>query len=272
MNEALVFLAAPFAMCLILAGIHCYMGLHVLARGVVFVDLSLAQVAMLGAAVAALFGYEQHSLIGYFLSLACTLTAAALFATVRRFEARVSQEALIGIVYAFASAAIILVLDRTPHGTEELKETLIGQILWVSWTDVLTTLAIYSVVGLVHYLARGPLLRSSFDHENASWRADFLFYGLFGVVITSSTHYAGVLLVFSLLIVPAILANFFFKTLRTRLLFGWVFGALFTFLGVALSYAFDLPVGAFIVVLFTLVPILLFGGLAIGGIGRAVRG
>lgn len=272
MSETVLFLAAPFTLCLILAGIHCYLGLHVLARGVVFVDLSLAQVAMLGAAVAALFGFDHHSVQGYFLSLGCTLAAAALFAAVRRFEARISQEALIGIVYAFASAAIILVLDRTPHGTEELKETLIGQILWVSWSDVLTTLVIYSGVGLVHYLARRPLIRSSFSHAESSWKADFLFYGLFAVVITSSTHYAGVLLVFSLLIVPAVMASFFFQTLRTRLIFGWLFGSLLTFFGVALSYAFDLPVGAFIVVLFTCIPIAVFGLLALSGIMRGARG
>lgn len=263
MNEAILFLAAPFTMCLILAGIHCYLGLHVLGRGVVFVDLSLAQVAMLGAAVSTLIGFEHHSLAGYFISLIATLSAAALFATVRKFENMVSQEALIGIVYAFASAAILLVLDRTPHGTEELKETLMGQILWVGWSDVFTTFAIYACVGLIHYLARGPLIRSSFSKGGAGWKADFLFYGLFGVIITSSTHYAGVLLVFSLLIVPAIVAGYFFESLKARLIFGWIFGAAFTLLGVALSYAFDFPVGAFIVVIFTSVPILMFSTLAI---------
>lgn len=261
MNAVIQFLAAPFAMCLVLAGIHCYLGLHVLARGVIFVDLSLAQVATLGSAIALLANLEHHTAGSYFLSLSLTLLAALLFATARRLEGRIPQEALIGIVYAFASAAVILILDRTAHGAEELKEVMVGQILLVSWSDVGKTLVIYLVVGFIHFLYRKKLIESSFAKQN-SWRMDFLFYTTFGVVITSSTQYAGVLLVFALLIVPALLGRLFFSVLRSQLFFGWAFGALFSFLGVYLSYVFDAPVGAFIVVLFTSIPILIFSVIA----------
>ncbi|MBI3543686.1 MAG: metal ABC transporter permease [Deltaproteobacteria bacterium] len=163
--EALQFLAAPFVMCLILAGIHCYLGLHVLARGVIFVDLSLAQVAAFGATVAILFGFEHGSAATYFISLGSTFAAAALFALARRHEKLFSQEAIIGIVYALASAAVVLVVDRIAHGAEHIKDLLVGQVLWVTWHDVIKTSGIYGVVSLVHFVFRKQLIGASFDGQ-----------------------------------------------------------------------------------------------------------
>lgn len=260
MNDAIQFLAAPFAMCLLLVGIHCYLGLHVLARGVVFVDLSLAQVASLGATLALLIDPEHSSNLGYFISLGSTLMAAALFAGARRYERHISQEALIGITYALASAAVVLVIDRLAHGAEHLKEALVGQILWVSWDDVARTFVIYAVVGVLHWIFRERFIGGSFggagNGAKAHWFWDFLFYALFGVVITSSTSIAGVLLVFSFLIVPSVLSTLFFKTLQARMIMGWIMGAVVSFLGMGFSYKFDLPVGAVLVVMMTALPIL----------------
>lgn len=259
--EAITFLAAPFAMCLILAGIHCYLGLHVLARGVIFVDLSLAQVAAFGATLAIMAGFEHHSAAAYFVSLGCTFLAAALFALARRHEKRFSQEAVIGITYALSSAAVVLVVDHMAHGAEHIKDVLVGQVLWVTWHDVLKTAAIYAGVSAVHYIFRRPLLRASFGgegHSHGGW--DFLFYALFGVVITSSVSMAGVLQVFAYLIVPALLSTFFFTSIRARLLFGWALGFVISFGALALSYLWDLPAGAFIVVCFAAMPILMLLG------------
>lgn len=255
MSESLQFLLAPLAMCLLLVGIHCYLGLHVLARGVVFVDLSLAQVASFGATLALLWDTEHHSQSGYFLSLGATFVASGIFALARKFENKIPQEALIGITYAFASAAVVLIVDRLAHGAEHLKEALVGQILWVGWSDVLKTLVIYSGVGLIHWIFRKQFIANSFSKSH-SMKWDFLFYALFGVVITSSTSIAGVLLVFSFLIVPSVMSAFFSKQLFTRLLFGWVFGSFVSILGMFLSYKLDLPVGAVLVVLLTSIPIL----------------
>lgn len=257
MHDAILFLAAPTAMCIILAGIHCYLGLHVLARGVIFVDLSLAQIAAFGTTLALLAGMEHDSTASYFLSLGATFLAAALFALARKKEQFFSQEAIIGIVYAFGSAAVVLVVDRLAHGAEHIKELLVGQILWVTWPDLIKTSLIYSGVGLVHYIFRKPLISASFTskHEHrAIW--DFLFYALFGVVITSSVRIAGVLQVFAYLIVPSVLSTLFFKTIKARLFFGWALGIIVSCVGMWLSYIFDLPSGALIVVCFTSLPII----------------
>jgi len=256
-SEVLLFLAAPTAMCIILAGIHCYLGLHVLARGVIFVDLSLAQVAACGATFALLMGAEHHSLESYLFSLGATLLAASLFALARRQEKYFSQEAIIGVVYALGSAAVVLLVDRMAHGAEHIKELMVGNILWVTWNDVLKTGAIYAVVGLIHIIFRKQLIGASFGGvKNNSWW-DFVFYALFGVVITSSVSVVGVLQVFSYLIVPAILSTVFYATIRSRLIFGWALGTVLSVIGMGLSYIWDLPSGALIVVCFTLLPVLM---------------
>jgi zinc/manganese transport system permease protein len=258
MGEAIQFLAAPTVMCFILAGIHCYLGLHVLARGVIFVDLSLAQVAALGATIGLLLGFEHGSTEAYFFSLATTFLAASLFALARKYERYFSQEAIIGIVYALGSAAVILCVDRLAHGSEHIKELLVGQILWVTWPTVFKTAIIYGGVGIAHYVFRHQLLGASFgasNGHNGIW--DFLFYALFGVVITSSVSIVGVLQVFAYLIVPSIVSTLFFTTIRGRLLFGWLFGMVLSVIGMGLSYHWDFPSGAFIVVCFALVPIIL---------------
>lgn len=256
--DVIRFLAAPFVMCLILAGIHCYLGLHVLARGVIFVDLSLAQVAALGATVGVLFGFEHHSAATYFISLGSTFCAAALFSLARKHENLFSQEAIIGIVYALASASVVLVVDKIAHGAEHIKDLLVGQVLWVTWHDVLKTAIIYGAVSIIHFIFRNQLLAVSFgkyDKKTAIW--DFLFYALFGVVITSSVSMAGVLQVFAYLIVPAVVGTLFFQSIRARLFFGWGLGLALSFIGMLVSYWFDLPAGAFIVVCFASLPVIL---------------
>lgn len=257
MSDALLFLAAPTVMCFVLAGIHCYLGLHVLARGVIFVDLSLAQVAAFGTTLALLFGYEHDTAEAYFYSLGATFLAASLFALARRQEKYFSQEAIIGITYAFGSAAVVLVVDRMAHGSEHIKELLIGQILWVTWPEVLKTSLIYAAVGLVHYVYRRQLLNAAFGGENVRPIWDFLFYALFGIVITSSVNIVGVLQVFAYLIVPSIVSTLFVRSIKARLILGWCLGIILSVIGMGASYVLDYPSGAFIVVLFAAVPILL---------------
>lgn len=255
-SEALSFLAAPLCMCIALVGIHCYLGLHVLSRGVIFVDLALAQVAAFGSALAFMYGHDHHELSTYFYSLGATLVASSFLAYSNRFRNQLSQEALIGVIFALSSATIILLTEKMNHGSEHLKQSLIGNLLWVQWGDVFKVAIIYSLVGLIHFSFRKHFIKSS-SSGGGHWIWDFLFYALFGVVITSSVQYAGVLLVFSFLIVPAIISTLLYKEWRKRLLFGWAFGVLLSVIGMYLSYHFDLPSGAVIVVVFTVCPLLL---------------
>lgn len=257
-------LAAPFVVSVFLVGIHCYLGLHVLARGVIFVDLSLAQVAAFGSTLALLFGYEHHSNMGYLIAFCFTLIASFVFAIARRQEKQFPQEAIIGVTYAMCSALVILVVDKMAHGAEHMKDLMVGEVLWVTWADVRKTAIIYGVVGLLHFIFRKKLIQASFDHENPPapiW--DFVFYALFGLVITSSVHLAGVLQVFAVLIVPALVCRPFAKSLMARLIFGWVFGVVLTLIGMGLSIKWDMPSGALMVVCFTVVPILMLIGRAI---------
>ena len=257
--DVFAFLLAPFVASLILTGIHAYLGVHVVERGVIFVDLSLAQIAALGTTIAALCGIEPHGETSYFFSLAFTFIGAAIFSMIRGHQARIPQEAVIGICYAVASAAAILAMSKSVQETEHLKEMLVGNILTVSWFEVKKTAALYGAIGLFHYIFRRKFLLISLDPEAAEARGistrfwDFLFYASFGFVVTSSVAIAGVLLVFCYLIVPSVGAMLYADKIGPRLAIGWTMGTLVSALGVYLSLKIDLPTGATIVCTFALV-------------------
>jgi zinc/manganese transport system permease protein len=250
-------LLPAFVASLILTGIHAYLGVHVVERGVIFVDLSLAQIAALGSTVAYLMGYDLHSGAAYFFSLGFTFLGAAIFALSRvHRKTRIPQEAVIGIVYAVSAAVAILVMSKATQETEHLKEMLVGNILSVTWPELAKTAVLYSLVGLFHYIFRRNFLAISMDETEAERRGlnvrfwDFLFYVSFGFVVTSSVAVAGVLLVFCFLIVPSVAAMLFSERLGVRLAIGWGMGALVSAGGVALSFLIDLPTGATIVATF----------------------
>jgi len=254
------FLVVPFLITLILTGIHVYLGLHVLSRGIIFVDLALAQMAALGTTVGFLAGFEPDGSQAYFCALGFTLFGAVLFAATRSLAGRIPQEAIIGIVYAVASAAVILAVDRAPHGAEHIKSLLVRDILWVQdWSVVVKLAGIYGALGLVHFLCRRRLLQASMSPESIPggrgglflW--DLLFYVTFGVVVTSSVQVAGVLLVFSYLMVPAVMGALLFSSVTARLLFGWGAGFVVSILGLFASFKWDLPTGSALVVTFGLV-------------------
>jgi zinc/manganese transport system permease protein len=270
MTDALQLLLWPFVACLILTGIHAYLGLHVVERGVIFVDLSLAQVAALGSTCAILAGYDLHERQSYFFSLGFTLLGAAVFALTRSRRSKIPQEAFIGITYAVSAAASVLIMDRLPEGGEHIKHILVGNLLAVDQAEILKMALIYSIVGVLHWLWRKPLLAISTDHENKGGHPynvrlwDFVFYATFGFVVTSSVAIAGVLLVFSFLIVPPVTAMLFTRRIGARLAFGWIMGAVVSFLGIYGSYHWDTPTGATVVCAFGAALLLLS---AVRGIG-----
>jgi zinc/manganese transport system permease protein len=261
--DTLAFLAAPFVASLILTGIHAYLGVHVVERGVVFVDLSLAQIAAFGTTIAVLSGFDPHGTGSYWFSLGFTFLGAAVFSSVRVQKARIPQEAIIGICYAVASAAAILAMSKSAAQTEHLKEMLVGNILTVSWAEVQKTALLYGAIGLFHYLLRKKFLMISLHPEEAEKQGmsvrfwDFIFYASFGFVVTSSVAIAGVLLVFCYLIVPSVGAMLYAENVGPRLAIGWSMGTLVSMLGVYLSLKIDLPTGATIVCTFGLVLILM---------------
>src|ERR1700758_1513919 len=261
--EILPFLIWPFVASLILTGIHAYLGVHVVERGVIFVDLALAQIAALGATIAILVGMDPHGRGAYWLSLAFTFVGAAIFAFARTRRGHVPQEAFIGIAYAVASAAAILAMSKATGETEHLKDMLVGNILAVSRAEVGKTALLYGAVGLFHYIFRHKFLLISTNATEAERQGinvrlwDFLFYASFGFVVTSSVAIAGVLLVFCYLIVPSVGAMLFSERIGPRLAIGWTMGTLVSGLGVYLSLYIDLPTGATIVCTFGLVLIVM---------------
>ena len=259
----LTFLAAPIAASLIIAGIHAYLGLHVVERGVIFVDLSLAQIASLGAAIAVWQGYDPHEPAIYWMSLLFTLIGALIFAMIKGHNANVPQEAIIGISYAVASAAVILAMSKSTGESEHLRDMLVGNILSVQWSEVWLTGGIYLLIGIFHYVFRRRFLEISVDPAGTAARGvsvrlwDFLFYASFGLVVTRSVAIAGVLLVFCYLIVPSVGAMLWARKIGPRLAIGWAMGVVVSMLGMYLSVQFDLPTGATIVCTFGLVLILM---------------
>jgi len=262
--EILPFLLPPFLASLILTGIHAYLGVHVVERGVIFVDLALAQIAALGATIAILIGMDPHGGGAYWLSLAFTFVGAAIFAFARTRRGHIPQEAFIGIAYAVASATAILAMSKATGETEHLKDMLVGNILAVSMHDVGKTALLYGAIGIFHYVFRKQFLLISTNPEAAEasglsirfW--DFLFYASFGFVVTSSVAIAGVLLVFCYLIVPSVGAMLFAEGIGRRLAIGWTMGTLVSALGVYFSVLLDLPTGATIVCTFGAVLITMF--------------
>jgi zinc/manganese transport system permease protein len=259
-------LLPAFVASLILTGIHAYLGVHVVERGVIFVDLALAQIAALGTTVAYLCGLDLHGTGAWVVSLAFAFLGAGIFSVSRvHRRTRIPQEAIIGIVYAVSAAMAILVMSKATQETEHLKEMLVGNILAVSWDELAKTAGLYLLVGIFHYVYRQRFLTISLDEPEAERRGwnvrwwDFLFYASFGVVVTRSVAIAGILLVFSFLIVPSVVAMMFSERLGPRLAIGWTLSALVSAAGVAFSFVLDVPTGATIVVTFGLT-LLLLGG------------
>ena len=265
MGEILSFMAAPFVATLAIVAIHVYLGLHVIQREIIFVDLALAQIAALGTTVAFILGIHPEQSLSYVFSLGFVVLGAALFAVTRVREQKIPQEAIIGITYAVATAAAVLVADRAPGGAEHIKEILTGAILWVHWPDIARIAVVYVVVGVLHYLFRKRFTQLTDHYRTGALNTrdrwwDFLFYLTFGLVIVLSVRIAGILLVFSFLVVPTSIAALYSNTWSGRLVFGWVVGVIVTVLGLYFSYVWDMPSGPAIVVLLGLFLIALAAG------------
>lgn len=258
----------PIVACVLLPWLLVYLGLHVVRRGIIFIDIAMAQMASLGICLAVLLHLNLGGWPAFGIALGFTLLGAALFSITGKRASEIPQEAVIGISYVVAAATAVLLLSRAAEGDEEIKNMLVGNILLVSPLDVWKCFGLFVLVGFVHFVLRRSFLLVSFDREAAYERGlrvrwwDFLFYALFGLVVTSFVRIAGVLLVFSYLIVPAVCGINLAKSLGKRLLVGWLIALFGGIAGLFLSYQWDLPSGAAIVCTFgALLVIISVGGL-----------
>lgn len=257
--DTITILSPALALTLLMVLTHTYLGLHVLARGIIFVDLALAQVAALGVSLAFLLGKEAHGIAGQLYALAAMLIAAWGFAWLRRLPNKTMREVTIGCVYVVATALAIVVLSRSTQGMDELKQMLNGNILWVRWSEIAWMAAIYAALVALHALFRRRFHALSFAPDRAPPRAfvwEFLFFASFAVTITLAVNLAGVLLVLAFLIIPAFIASLWAGALTEQLLFGWLLGVLGSVVGLWVSFNADLPTGATIVAVLGLLPLL----------------
>lgn len=260
MSDYLTFLFWPFVASVVLVGIHAYFGLHVIRRGIIFVDLSLAQVAALGMTFSLLLGFPLEGDVSYFFSLGFALLGATIFTVTREMEGKIPQEAVIGIVYAVSTAAAIMAVSHSPEGAEHIRHLLVGSILTVTPAMVLKTALLYSVVGGFHYLFRKQFLGLTFGNGGAPGKPfwwEFLFYASFALVVTSSVKICGVLLVFIFLVVPSVFGAMVTDSIGKRLTLGWLFGLAGSAVGLVLSFVLDTPTGATIVCTFGLALLLI---------------
>jgi zinc/manganese transport system permease protein len=257
------------AAALVLGGIHAYLGFHVVRRGVIFVDLALAQMAALGVGIGVLLGVEHNEFLSYGLALGSTLIGAVLISLLRAGSSKAPLEAFIGIIFASAQALVIALLSKTASGTEHLKETLIGSLFTVNPNHILKTAILYIVIGVVHFAFRKPLFLITENPDEAKRRGynlfwwDLFFYGAFGFVVTSSVQIAGVLLVFGLLVIPSVSAMMVAQSTTARLIVGWIFAFSAALVGLVVAFVFDLPAAPAILLVMTLL-------LALTGLGTVL--
>lgn len=244
----------PLLAALIILVMHAYLGLHVLSRGVIFVDLAFAQIAAFGTTAALLVGLEHGTPGSLAFALVFTTVGALIFSFTRLENSPVPQEAIIGIAYVVASAAVLLLAGFTAEGAEHIRETLTGNLIWVNWRTVTHLALAYAVFGTFHWVFRRQLLDASFEPEKAKrprwW--DFLFYLSLGFVISFSVDIAGVLLVFSMLVIPGVIAFLFTDHLVRGLLIAWAVGAITLVAGIVISFVWDVTTGPLLVVAFGL--------------------
>lgn len=255
--DALLILLPAFVMTALMVITHTYLGLHILARGIIFADLALAQMAALGASVAFLMGEEARSSTEQIFAFTATFVAAAAFSQLRRINNSTTREVTIGVVYVVSTALSIVILSRSAQGMEELKAIFNGNILWVSWEEIVAIAAVYAVVALFHIVFRRNFFELSFSdkEQEPDYLWEFFFFLSFAIVITMAVSVAGVLLVFAFLIIPAFSASIIHAAYKQRLFLGWLLGIVGSICGLLLAFVMDLPVGATVVSLFGLLPV-----------------
>lgn len=250
--DIIQFLIWPLAACVVLVAIHTYFGIHILQRGIIFVDLALAQFIGIGIALSCVVGEDKR----FILSLLFAVIGSLVLTFCKSASRYMNVEAFIGVIYIFSLAASMLILDQSPHGLEEFKAMLNGNILWVTPSQLLSTVAIYGGVGLFHYLMRRRFTALSREGTGGIV-PEFLFFFSFALVLIKSVTMAGILQVFAFLVIPALIGRLFWSGFRPILFTGWLVGTAASILGITLSFALDIPTAPIIVMLLSLSVVML---------------
>jgi len=258
LSDFLTFMAAPAAACLIFSGVFTYFGCHVLKREIIFVDIALAQLAALGVTLSDVFEHQHSEIEVLLFSLLAVLAGAAFFSYTQRFTTRIPQEASIGIVYVVGASVALLIASQSAHGAEHLRDILNGSILWVTWPRVMTLLFVVALVAIPHWIYRDQFWKLSVQYrqkvkDRSGYLWDFLFYLTLGLVIVISVKTAGIFLIFTFLIVPAVVGALFSSRFKPQLIIGSMVSVATSLVGLVLSFNLDLPTGATLACCFGLV-------------------
>ncbi len=272
MFENIQFLAAPITACVILAGVLSYFGNHILTRGIIFIDIALAQIAALGTMLGLLLGYAEASASVELISLLFTLIIIAIFALTKFEKQVVPQEAIIGIIYGLGLGIAMLLAEKIPGGSNYITKTITGNILWVTWNDVIKCASIFVPIAIIHFLLRRPFIKISESKENLPYSInkvrmyELIFYITFGIVVVRSVPIGGIFVIFVLLIAPTAMATLFTQRWGWRFLWSWIIGIAGSIIGIYISYEIDISNGPAIVCLLgIMVFILAFIKLVFGG-------
>jgi len=222
----------------------------VLKREVIFIDIALAQIAAVGS-IAAHMIFEAHgdSLLAYLCSFGCVLVAAGFYAFVRSRIIQISLEAVIGISYAIAAAAALFLVGIAPGGHMHIQHILSGSLLWTCWRQIITSLIVFSLIGLAFYLIRKPIAQTSNDYQKGTTKGlrvvfwDFVFYVLLGVVITLSVQIGGIVVVFAFLIIPATISATLALRSGLQITIIWTSAVLASLIGLLFAYYLDFSIG-----------------------------
>lgn len=253
MFENISFLAPPVISCIISAGILGYYGNHILSRGIIFIDIAVAQIAALGTMIGLLLGYAEESLNVQLISYGFTILVLLLFSLIRIRKQRLPQEAIIGILYCIALGMALLLAEKIPGGSNFITKTITGNILWVTWGKVLQCTIFFTVIGIVLFIFEKRIRAISLHPDRAGIKAlserwpDLLFYVTFGIVIVKTVPIQGIFLVFILLIAPAAIAGLLTSSWRKRIIWSWIIGAAGSVAGISLSFVLNISNGPAIV-------------------------